>query len=161
MRRTVDRELARARTAARAVDARADPALVADSPIEVLRRTPDGVELEWRQNIQHGLSVSLHESDLAEALGALMENAARHAQHRIVVAAQNDGDCLHISIRDDGPGITEAKRADLLRRHARADEAGIGLGLAIASHIAEAASGRLVLGPEGPGLTATLAFPRR
>lgn len=161
MRRTVDRELARARTAARAVDARADPALVADRLIEVLRRTPDGAELEWRQDIPHGLSVSLHESDLAEAMGALMENAARHAQHSIMVSAQNDGDCLHISIRDDGPGIPEERRAELLRRHARADEAGTGLGLAIASDIAEAAGGRLVLGAEEPGLTATLAFPRR
>jgi signal transduction histidine kinase len=161
MRRTVDRELARARTAARAVDARADPALVADRLIEVLRRTPDGAELEWRQDIPHGMPVALHEADLAEAMGALMENAARHARRKVVLSAQEDGDCLYLNIRDDGPGIPEERREKLLRRHARADEAGTGLGLAIASDIAEAAGGRLVLGAEGPGLNATLALPRR
>lgn len=161
MRRTVDRELARARTAARAVDARADPALVADRLIEVLRRTPDGAELEWRQDIPHGMLASLHEADLAEALGALMENAARHARSKVVLSAQEDGDCLRLSIQDDGPGIPQERRAELSRRHARADEAGTGLGLAIASDIAEAAGGRLVLGAEGPGLNATLALPRR
>jgi signal transduction histidine kinase len=160
MRRTVDRELARARTAARAVDARADPALVADRLVAVLRRTPDGAKLEWRQDIPHGMSVALHEADLAEAMGALMENAARHARLKVVLSAQEDGDCLHLSIEDDGPGIPEERRAELLRRHARADEAGTGLGLAIASDIAEAAGGRLVLGAKGPGLTATLALPR-
>jgi signal transduction histidine kinase len=61
MRRTVDRELARARTAARAADASADPALVADRLIAVLRRTPDGAELEWRQEIPPGLSIAMHE----------------------------------------------------------------------------------------------------
>ena len=159
MRRTVDRELARARTAARAIDAQCDPALVADRLITVLRRTPDGAELEWTQNIPLGLSVALHEADLAEAMGALLENAARHARSHVEVSARDDGAYLLLSTKDDGPGIPQAQRAALMRRHARADEAGTGLGLSIASDIAEAAGGRLMLGTGAPGLNATLAFP--
>jgi signal transduction histidine kinase len=159
MRRTVDRELARARTAARAADASADPALVADRLIAVLRRTPDGAELEWRQEIPPGLSVALHEADLAEAMGALLENAARHARGVVVLSALREGGRLVLSIADDGPGIPEPGRAALMQRHARADETGSGLGLSIASDIAGAAGGALTLDGAAGGLTARLALP--
>jgi signal transduction histidine kinase len=159
MRRTVDRELARARTAARAADASADPALVADRLIAVLRRTPDGAGLEWRQEIPPGLSVALHEADLAEAMGALLENAARHARGVVVLSALREGGRLVLSIADDGPGIPEPGRAALMQRHARADETGSGLGLSIASDIAGAAGGALTLDGAAGGLTARLALP--
>jgi len=159
MRRTVDRELARARTAARAADARADPARVADRLIAVLRRTPDGARLDWQQDIPGGMAVALDEADLAEAMGALAENAARHARSRVVLSAWSAGDGLHLTITDDGPGIPQAARDALMRRHARADETGTGLGLAIASEIAEAVGGTLTLGDAAPGLTASLLLP--
>jgi signal transduction histidine kinase len=160
MRRIVDRELARARTAARAMDASADPALVAQRLIAVLKRTPDGAELEWRQEIPPGLSVALHDADLSEAMGALLENAARHARSLVVISAEAKADRLLISIADDGSGIPATKREALLRRHARADETGTGLGLSIASDIAQAAGGVLMLDNEGAGLRATLALPQ-
>jgi signal transduction histidine kinase len=159
MRRTVDRELQRARTAARTVDASADPALVAERLVAVLRRTPDGAKLQWRQAIPPGLSVALDEADLAEAMGALAENAARHAKGEVVLSADRDGARVLIGIADDGPGISEPKREALMRRHARADETGTGLGLSIASDIAAAAGGTLTLEGGGPGLTAVLALP--
>jgi len=159
MQRTVDRELARARTAARAMDAHADPALVAQRLIAVLRRTPDGAELEWRQLIPQGLLAALHEADLSEAMGALLENAARYARSAVMISADTKSDRLLLTIADDGPGIPEAKREALLRRHARADEAGTGLGLSIASDIAQAAGGLLMLDSAGLGLIATLVLP--
>lgn len=159
MRRTVDRELARARTAARAVDACADPARVADRLIAVLRRTPDGARLDWQQDIPSGLSVALDESDLAEAMGALAENAARHARSKVALSARRVGERLYLEITDDGAGIRQAERDLLMRRHARADETGTGLGLAIASDIARAAGGTLTLGDAAPGLTAALLLP--
>ena len=160
MRRTVDRELARARTAARAMDARADPAVVADRLIAVVKRTPDGANRAWVQKIPPGLSVALDDADLAEAMGALLENAARHARSRVALSASVEADRLLIFITDDGPGIPEARRAALLQRHARADETGTGLGLAIASDIVQAAGGLLTLDNADPGLTVTLAFPQ-
>ncbi|HBS48999.1 MAG TPA: hypothetical protein DEA05_02390 [Rhodobacteraceae bacterium] len=159
MRRTVDRELARARTASRAADARADPARVADRLIAVLRRTPDGARLDWQQEIPQGMAVALDEGDLAEAMGALAENAARHARSKVALSARRMDERLHLEISDDGLGIPQATRDVLVRRHARADESGTGLGLAIASDIARAAGGTLTLGDATPGLTATLTLP--
>lgn len=160
MRRTVDRELARARTAARAADARADPAEVAARLIAVLRRTPAGSGLDWRMQVPAGLAVALDEADLAEALGALAENAARHARATVVFRAEPAGPLLRLTVADDGPGMPGPQRAALVRRFARADETGTGLGLAIAAEIAEAAGGALDLDEAGPGLAATLALPR-
>ncbi|MCC1482398.1 sensor histidine kinase [Roseibaca sp. Y0-43] len=161
MQRTVERELARARRAVQARDARADPALVAERLIAVLRRTPDGADLHWRQNIPPGLSVALDEADLAEAMGALLENAARHARAGVTLGAEAGQGRVRLGISDDGPGIAEDQRAALLRRHARADESGTGLGLSIAFEIAQAGGGALSLesGPNGSGLTAILDLP--
>jgi len=159
MRRTVDRELARSRTAARAVDAQADPARVANGLIAVLRRTPEGARLHWQQTIPEGLAVALDEADLAEAMGALAENAARHARSKVVMSARVQGDRMQLTIADDGAGIAQTDCDRLMRRHARADETGTGLGLAIAADIAEAAGGTLVLGDAAPGLAASLYLP--
>jgi two-component system OmpR family response regulator len=82
MRRTVDRELARARSAARAS---------MHVPIRPCRRRPDRgsaahpgrARLDWQQTIPEGLAVALDEADLAEAMGALAENAARHARGKV------------------------------------------------------------------------------
>jgi hypothetical protein len=52
---------------------------------------PDGAKLQWRQAIPPGLSVALDEADLAEAMGALAENAARHAKGEVVLSADRDG----------------------------------------------------------------------
>jgi signal transduction histidine kinase len=159
MRRTVDRELARTRTAARADDAHADPAQVVDRLVAVLRRTPDGAKLDWHLDIAPGLAVALHEADLAEALGALAENAARHARSCVTLSARPQGALLCLSVTDDGPGIPAAERRALLDRHARADESGTGLGLSIASEIALAAGGKLELSDSDEGFRATLVMP--
>ena len=155
----VDRELARARTAARSADARTDPAQVADRLIAVLRRTPDGAKLDWCQDIVPGFSVLLDGADLAEALGALAENAARHARSRVTVSAQGQGNLLRLNVTDDGPGIPAEECEALVGRHARADESGTGLGLSIASEIALAAGGTLELTNTDSGFMATLVLP--
>jgi len=160
MRRIVDRELARTRTAARADLAATDPAEVARRLVAVLRRTPDGAKLNWKLDMVPGLAVSLHESDLAEALGTLAENAARHARSSVTLSAHEQGKHVGISVTDDGPGIPVAKRDTLIDRHARADESGTGLGLSIASEIAMAAGGKLMLTDADAGFTATLLLPK-
>ncbi|MGJ8605115.1 MAG: ATP-binding protein [Marivita sp.] len=160
MRRTVDRELARARSAAARTDAaHADLAQVAEQVIAVLRRTPDGARLGWQQSIPPGFAVALDPSDLAEALGALAENATRYARSRVALTAQKQDPHLYLSVTDDGPGIPPEKRAALIGRHARADVSGTGLGLSIASEIAQAAGGALTLADTDAGFAATLVLP--
>ena len=67
---------------------------------------------------------------------------------------------LAIAIADDGPGLPEAHLARLTTRGARLDLAGpgAGLGLAIASEIAEAVGGSLTLANGPRGLVASLGL---
>jgi signal transduction histidine kinase len=62
-------------------------------------------------------------------------------------------------VADDGPGIPESRLAGMTARGARIDTTGAGLGLAIASDVAEAAGGSLALANAPDGLVATLALP--
>ena len=95
-------------------------------------------------------------TDLAEALGNLLENATRHARHRVRIAAAADG--RQVTVEDDGPGIPNAMRSMVLARGGRLDERGsAGLGLAIVQDVVEAYGWTLRLETsELGGLRATL-----
>ena len=72
-------------------------------------------------------------------LGNLLDNACKWARARVAVCARMDGDAAVICVDDDGEGLPEAMREEVLRRGVRADEAapGSGLGLAIVRDLAE------------------------
>ena len=161
MRRHVDRELARARIASGGHALACDPAQVVPRLVAVLRRTREGAGVTWEVDAPPGLTARIDADDLTEALGALLENAARHAAGRVRVTVRSDAGVVAIAITDDGAGIPEAELARLTARGARLDTGGpgAGLGLAIASEIAEAAGGRLELENAAPGLAAVLRLP--
>lgn len=161
MRAHVDRELARTRIALHSRNARAGAAAVARSVVAVLQRTPGGQRLAWQVDVPDDLVLAIDAADLSEALGALAENAARHAAGRVEVGAVVMGAQARVTVRDDGPGLPADRRAAMMARGVRADETGpgTGLGLAIAAEIAEAAGGVLELEEAGPGLSATLVLP--
>lgn len=158
MRRLVDRELTRARIQSGRNASTARPGEVLEKIVRVLRRTPAGAELDWHVRAPAGLVARIDPDDLTEALGALMENAVRHAFARIEASARISGGEILITIRDDGPGVPDASLEGLLRRGARLDMSGDGqgIGLAIVADIAEAAGGRLDLRNAHPGLRAEL-----
>lgn len=158
MRRHVDRELARARVAAAARAASCDPAHVLDRLLAVLRRTPDGGRVLWRVIAEPELRARIDADDLTEALGALLENAARHARETVTARLSRAKDRVLIEIEDDGPGIPPDRLGALIARGARLDLAGpgTGLGLSIASEIAAAAGGALRLANGAPGLRVTV-----
>jgi len=155
MRRTVDRELNRTRRLAGASVAQSNLLRTVTGVIAVLRKTPDGQRLEWKIDIAEALMVSLDPGDLAEALGAVLENAARFATSVVHVTA-DDGQC--VTIRDDGCGIPSEQREGMLARFARLDEHRSGMGLAIASEIMRAAGGDIILSDAHPGLCVDLHF---
>ena len=77
-------------------------------------------------------------------------------------------DGLEISVSDQGAGIAEDKRAEVVKRFVRLDKSrskpGTGLGLSLVEAIMAMHGGRLVLSdtrshPDHPGLTATMVFP--
>ncbi len=162
MRRHVERELARARLAGGGGDARADVAAVVDAVLGVIVRTPAGAALTWSADIPAGTVARIHPDDLAEALGNLVENAARHAESRVAVRCVGAGDGLAVEVVDDGPGIAAGRIDGLTARGARLDvhADGAGLGLAIVGDIAEAWGGRLTLASEPGRTTATLSLRR-
>lgn len=139
MRRHVDRELARARLrgiAGSQPDVSTALAPLTRSLVATLARTPEGAGIEYDIAVTDAVTVPFERSDLAEALGNLLENATRHARNRVRIAAADSG---AIDVEDDGPGIAGAMRPIVLARGGRLDQRGsAGLGLAIVQDVVEA-----------------------
>jgi signal transduction histidine kinase len=160
MRRHVDRELARARLVY-ARNASANLKLVVDRVVRVVERTPEGQKLDWAIDVPEGPAARINADDLAEALGNIIENAARHACSKISISADADDRSVTIAVADDGSGIAEEHQPEVLARGARLDTRsdGAGLGLAIVTDILDAWDGSLVLHNGNPGLIASLRLP--
>lgn len=98
---------------------------------------------------------------LRRAVSNLVRNAARHAYHGgpgvIWVCVDADG----VSVSDDGPGVPEARLAELhYDASLTVDQKGAGLGLNICGWVAEMHGGRLELANRrAGGFVATLRLP--
>jgi signal transduction histidine kinase len=115
--------------------------------------------------IPPGLRFRGEKQDLEEMAGNLIDNAAKWARGEIVVCAEVEGGgrvSFRLVIDDDGPGLPEGARADVLKRGRRLDETkpGSGLGLSIVKDLATLYRGSLALetAPSG-GLRAVLTLP--
>jgi two-component system sensor histidine kinase BaeS len=96
---------------------------------------------------------------LAEALGALLDNALRHTARGgtvIITTTRHDNRC-RIAVTDTGDGFDPDTAAQLFERFYRGDSsrtvsgAGSGIGLTIAKAIVEAHHGQLRAHSDGPG----------
>ena len=96
-------------------------------------------------------------------LGNLVENAVKWSNRRIRISARPAAPMLHVTIADDGPGMSDEDHAIAMARGGRLDEAGppgSGLGLAIVADLAALHGGKLRLErAEIGGLAATLVLP--
>ncbi|CAL1239689.1 ATP-binding protein [Candidatus Methylocalor cossyra] len=96
----------------------------------------------------------------------LVDNAVRYspAGQTVTVRVAAEPRAVRLEVLDRGPGIPAAERDRVLGRFYRLAgyEEGAGLGLSIALRIAELCGARLELldHPEGPGLCATVRFPK-
>ena len=165
MSRHVDRELARARVRgvlrqrgshyhrAGAARALADADTVADA----LSR----MRVTFEPQIADDVQVPLDRTDLAEVLGNLLENAARHAATGVRITADPIPG-PSIVIEDDGPGIAPAQWPRVLERGARLDERGegAGLGLAIVQDVLSAYGWQISLGTSDLGGLKVKVAPR-
>lgn len=143
MRRHVDRELARTR--ARGADRLRPGAVTLVAPlvqslIATVARAGATDRIKYRMTIADDLAVPFDRADLAEVLGSLLENAARHATSQVRVVADRSPDRTVISVEDDGPGIAPELRSIALARGSRLDERGgsTGIGLAIVQDVLDA-----------------------
>ena len=83
----------------------------------------------------------IHEDDLLDMLGNVMENACKYGGGQLQVSvhapSEASSSTLQIRIEDDGPGIASALTEAVLKRGVRFDsrEAGQGIGLAMVSEL--------------------------
>ncbi len=161
MRRHVERELARARIGAGGQDACARLADVVERVVAVMVRTPAGARLNWSIDIAADMTARIDPDDLAEAVGNLAENSARHARAEVSIRTRRKNGFIVLSITDDGRGIPPGQLEEALSRGGRLDQSGsgAGLGLAIVGDIAEAWDGRFKIRNIATGLEAELHLP--
>ena len=103
---------------------------------------------------------------VAQVLGRLLENAARHSPESSVIRVSAEREGMHVafSVADQGVGIAPERLPGLFGRFSggESDEGegglGAGLGLAICRGIVEAHGGRIRAESGGPGLGARFSF---
>jgi two-component system sensor histidine kinase PhoQ len=93
------------------------------------------------------------EGDIYEVLGNLIDNACKACVKHVSVHAQQSEHWLLISVEDDGPGIPEQARAQIVLRGQRADsyQPGQGIGLAVAVDILDSYGAELDIGAAALG----------
>ena len=167
MRTQITHHLNRARVAARS-------SVIGDvtdveQVLQALKRTLDRIYEERGLEVEiastgGGLRFQGERQDFEEMIGNLLDNACKWARSRVTVGADrpNGASRFTVTVDDDGPGLTKAERARVVRRGQRLDESkpGSGLGLSIVADLAHLYKGRFELepSPEG-GLRARLELP--
>lgn len=163
MRGIVDRELTRARIQSDHIRSATDVVQLLERMLKLMRRLPRGADLDWQVIAPHPRPFArIDRQDLTEALGALLENAMRHAISAVVITVGAAGDRVTITIRDDGRGVPPDRLDQLVRRGVSLDQTGQGhgFGLSIAQDILSAAGGELHLVNADPGLQVTLTLQK-
>lgn len=119
--------------------------------------------VDFAVDVPDGLAVSGDPFLLAEAVGNLVDNAAKYTPRggAISVSARHPDDSqAEITVADTGPGIDASEKSSVTARFYRGRAAdgigGIGLGLSVVEAVARLHGGALELGDNAPGLIATL-----
>lgn len=126
---------------------------IAEQIAAAMRKVYADKALELDLQVPANITFRGDSGDLTELLGNLMDNACKYGHHKVTVQAIYSGHMLSISIEDDGPGIAEDKRQDLLQRGKRADtqQAGQGIGLSVVEDIVSSYGGTIHLGTSALG----------
>ena len=143
----------------------------AEASVSALVRTFDKIyderAIAFQAEIAPGSRFRGEKQDFEEMVGNLLDNAGKWADTKVEVRVSPatgalDAPELEILIDDDGPGLPEAARTDMLKRGQRLDETkpGSGLGLSIVVDLAAIYGGRIAL-EESPlgGARARLLLP--
>jgi signal transduction histidine kinase len=161
----VERELTRARIAANStVTQRALVHPVATRLLKTMDKLPRGDRIDWKLDCEPDFAAPVEEADLAEVLGNLLDNARKWARSKVTVTARSAGVGVELAIEDDGPGISEADYARVMRRGTKLDESvpGSGLGLNITRAVVEAYGGKVGLERSAcGGLRVRLSLPQQ
>lgn len=110
-----------------------------------------GIDRTVNTTIPENLVITTDRPKLAQALGNLLDNAAKFSPPgtAIDVQAEVTGDEVVLSVRDRGPGISPEHWSRVFERFYKVDRArpreagGFGLGLAITKHLVQVLGGRI------------------
>ncbi len=157
MRGHVEHHLRRARAAARAqnLGERTPVEPVLDELASLLERVfqEKGVTIDWRA--PETLEFRGERQDLQEIAGNILENACIWCRKRVRASAGPlaGAGFFSLVVEDDGPGLPEHRREEVLKRGTRLDESapGSGLGLSIVDELARAYGGKVELGHSALG----------
>ncbi|PKW12589.1 ATP-binding protein [Saccharopolyspora spinosa] len=145
-------DLLAAATAARARDA---------EPLDVSSLLTD-VAGEWREplkaagrtlrlKVSEGLLARATPTRLRETIGVLLDNALRHGEGTVMLAARQGGGTVVVEVGDSGPGVPDALVPYLFER-GFSGRGSTGVGLALARALVEADGGRLELSQARPAM---------
>lgn len=131
------------------------------------RRNGATISIFARNDTPQAPLVEMRRHALKRGLANLVGNAAAHGQ-QIVLSVRLGRSFVEFTVEDDGPGIPEEMREEVMRPFFRLDEArnqdiaGTGLGLSIALDVARSHGGSLRLDTSARlgGLSAMLSIPR-
>jgi len=113
-----------------------------------------------------GLALHADRLRAEQALGNLVDNALRHGEGAVELAAEQAEGGVRLHVRDRGPGFDAALNGHAFERFTRGDRArsrgGTGLGLAIVDAIARSHGGRTAAGScdDGQGADVWIELPR-
>lgn len=165
MQRTVERELALARSAVAVQPGKPVKLLpVVEGLVRSLRRLSNGKVIDWEVAIDPGLAVVADDAMLTEVMGNLLDNARKWAKSRVRIRARMAHGSVEIAVDDDGPGVAPGVREEILGRGKRLDESmpGTGFGLAIVNDMLEQVGGQIALeGASLGGLGVRVVLPGR
>jgi signal transduction histidine kinase len=116
------------------------------SQCDAARRLDETREIDY--SVEGAEAIVADRTELGEALWNVVENALKYAPEApIHLRAVRTNGSTTITVRDEGPGMTESERLHAFERFYRGDQrgeiAGSGLGLAIAKRAVERAGGTI------------------
>ena len=146
----INHHLRRARAAARAQNLGERTAVepVFDELARMLERVfqDKGVIIDWRA--PPDLMFRGERQDLQEIAGNVLENACKWCRKSVEIDAEllAPGK-MRLAVEDDGPGLPDEQRDEVMKRGARLDESapGSGLGLSIVDELARAYGGTVAM----------------
>jgi len=142
-------------------------------PLALFNRALEFIRLKWGRHqrpyeasaeAETARTVLCDADAMHQILVNLLDNANQHADPgrplRIDLRAQDRGDRVALTVRDNGTGITADRVGRLFERFATDRPGGTGLGLSIAKELVEEQGGSLSIeSVVGTGTTCTVALP--